>query len=227
MTDLQKIVNLCVTELALEGLSVQANKSALICLGRAKKYRTLSIKIYINNVLLESSKELRCLGVHFNAGQILKFNFDHCKAKFYNAANAILAHVGNRPDLLLPLCNAQCVTILLYNVESMSLTNTEKTRLAHPYFRIFAKLFNTFDTSLIKQCHWYMGCMPLEYVIDLRTIKFCDKLVNSSNHVLKTICMLNSYDEMLKLKSKYGIDKNPIVSWRTMLWRHFELSIDV
>ena len=127
----------------------------------------------------------------------------------------------------LPLCNVQCVPMLLYDVESMSLTNTEKIRLAHPYFRIFTKLFNTFDISIIKQCQWYMGCMPLEYVIDLRTIKFCEKLVNSRNHVLKTIFMLNSYDEMLKLKSKYGIDKNPRISWRTMLWSHFELSIDL
>ena len=65
------------------------------------------------------------------------------------------------------------------------------------------------------------------YVIDLRTIKFCEKLVNSRNHVLKTIFMLNSYDEMLKLKSKYEIDKNPRISWRTMLWSHFELSIEL
>ena len=164
--------------------------------------------------------------MHFSAGQILKFNFDHCKAKFYNGANAILANVSNRPDLVLPLCNAQCVPILLYDVESMSLTNTEKLRLAHPYFRIFTKLFNTFDISIIKQCQWYMGCLPLEYVIDLRTIKFCAKLVNSTNHLLKTVFMLRSHDKILKLKSKYGIDKNPRISWRTMLWRHLERSID-
>ena len=64
LTDLQKLVNLCVNELSVVGLSVQAEKSAFICLGRPKKYRNLSVKININDILLDSVAELRCLGVH-------------------------------------------------------------------------------------------------------------------------------------------------------------------
>ena len=88
-------------ELSVVGLSVQAEKSAFICLGRPKKYRNLSVKINVNDILLDSVAELRCLGVHFTAGHKLKFQFDCCKAKFYNAINAILAYVGNKADVVL------------------------------------------------------------------------------------------------------------------------------
>jgi len=202
LTELQKLVKICISELKIAGLSINANKCAFIRIGRTKQSRMSLVKIDINGVLLAPSKELRCLGVHFAAGTMLKFKFDHCKGKFYNAANAILAHVGNRADLVLPLCNAQCVPILLYAVESMSLTKTEKCRLAHPYFRIFAKLFHTFDNTIINQCYCYMDCLPLEYVIDLRMMKFLVKLASSSNELLKSIYQLKSRDELINIQSK-------------------------
>ena len=226
LTELQKLVKICISELKIAGLSINANKCAFIRIGRTKQSRMSLVKIDINGVLLAPSQELRCLGVHFAAGTMLKFKFDHCKGKFYNAANAILAHVGNRADLVLPLCNAQCVPILLYAVESMSLTKTEKCRLAHPYFRIFAKLFHTFDNTIINQCYCYMDCLPLEYVIDLRMMKFLVKLASSSNELLKSIYQLKSRDELINIQSKYGINNNSKVSWRTAIWRHFEIAID-
>ena len=134
------------------GLYIPAEKTAFICLDRPKKYRTLSVKININGILLDSVAELRYLGVHFTAGHKLKFQFDCCKAECYNAINAILAYVGNKADIVLPLCNAQCVPILLYCVEAMSLTKSEKLKLSHPYFRLFGKLFNTFNNITLNQC---------------------------------------------------------------------------
>ena len=226
LTDLQKLVNLCVNELSVVGLSVQAEKSAFICLGRPKKYRNLSVKININDILLDSVAELRCLGVHFTAGHKLKFQFDCCKAKFYNAINAILAYVGNKADVVLPLCNAQCVPILLYCVEAMSLTKTEKLKLSQPYFRLFGKLFNTLNNGTVNQCQWYTGCMPLEFLIDLRLIKFCNKLSNSNNYLIKSIYSIKGKDVLKELENKYEISHNSRLSWRTAIWRQFELSID-
>ena len=226
LTDLQKLVNLCVNELSVVGLSVQAEKSAFICLGRPKKYRNLSVKININDILLDSVAELRCLGVHFTAGHKLKFQFDCCKAKFYNAINAILAYVGNKADVVLPQCNAQCVPILLYCAEAMSLTKIEKLKLSHPYFRLFGKLFNTLNNGTVNQCQWYTGCMPLEFLIDLRLIKFCNKLSNSNNYLIKSIYSIKGKDVLKELENKYKISHNSRLSWRTAIWRQFELSID-
>jgi len=200
LTDLHKLIKLCISELEIAGLSINANKCAFIRVGRTKKYHMSPVNIDINGVLLCPAQELRCLGVHFVAGSILKFKFDYCKGRFYNAANAILAHVWNKADLVLPLCNAQCVPILLYAVESMSLTKTEKLRLAHPYFRMFTKLFHTFDSSIINQCQCYMDCLPLEYLIDLRIMKFCVKLANSTNDLLRTIYQLKSRDELITIQ---------------------------
>ena len=175
---------------------------------------------------MDSVAELRCLGVHFTAGHKLKFQFDCCKAKYYNAISAILAYVGNTADIVLPLCNAQCVPILLYCVEAMSLTKSEKLKLSHPYFRLFGKLFNTFNNITLNQCQWYTGCMPLEFLIDLREINLFNKLSISNNYLIQTIYSIKGKEVLKQLENKYEIHHNSGVSWRTAIWQHFELSID-
>ena len=58
-------------------------------------------------------------------------------------------------------------------------------------------------------------------------MKFCVNIVNSTNYLLKSIYELKSRDELISIQGKYGIDKNSKVSWRTAIWRYFELSINL
>ena len=57
-------------------------------------------------------------------------------------------------------------------------------------------------------------------------MKFYVKLANSTNDLLKSIYQLKSRDELITIQSKYGVKKNSNVSWKTAIWRHFELAIN-
>ena len=89
--------------------------------------------------------------------------------------NEILHKVGSRETVAISLCNSYCVPMLLYAVEAMNLTKTEKLRLSSPFNRLFSKLFKSFDRSVVQQCQYYMSCLPLDYVIDLRHCNFLFK----------------------------------------------------
>ena len=82
------------------------------------------------------------------------------------------------------------------------------------------------NNSTVNQCQWYTGCMPLEFLIDLRLIKFCNKLSNSNNFLIKSIYSIKGKDVLKELENKYEISHNSRLSWRTAIWRQFELSID-
>jgi len=62
-----------------------------------------------------------------------------------------------------------CLVYLKSCRSSILHNKTERGKIAHSQFRLFAKLFYTFSKEIIYQCMWYMNCLPLEYIIDLRS----------------------------------------------------------
>jgi len=225
LTHLQKLVNIAVDELDLIGLHVNAGKSSFMRVGRKPKFPCA--KISINGLSIDESSCVSCLGIRLNAGYKLTFNLDISKQKFYSGVNAILARVGNKPDIVLPLCNAQCVSILLYCTEAMNLAKSVKARVAHPYLRLFAKLFHTFNRETLAYCYYYCNCLPLDYIIDLRALKFLTKLSLSKNELLRVVYSLNGEAILSNIKNHYGLFDRPKKSWRQVLWESFCLNNDI
>ena len=203
LCQLQKIINICVDELSEINLSINTKKCALIRIGR--RAANSCCPLYIDGNVLPLTSEFRYLGVFMKTGTVLKFNFDYAKQKFYMSANGILSKIGNKPELVVPLINAFGNPLLLYGTESMGLTQSEKYRLNLPYFRLFGKLFHTFDSSVIAYCQFYMGCLPINYIIDMRIIKVLTKLKNSGNKILKVIFSICGYNMLKELFAKYDI----------------------
>ena len=65
-----------------------------------------------------------------------------------------------------------CLPVLLYGMEGIKLNKTEVTRLAHPYTMIFHKVFGTYSNSVILQCQFFTGCLPLNYLLKLSQLRF-------------------------------------------------------
>ena len=86
------------------------------------------------------------------------------------------------------------------------------------------KLFNSFNINIITACQFYCGQLPLEYAIDLRTLKFYSKLrfydLNSP------ACILFKWlgeDDFSNIAAKHGINStDPLTLCNSKIWSTFE-----
>mgnify|MGYP003536948336 FL=1 len=220
---LQVLINQCIIELSSIGLEINVKKCSLLRVG--KRYRRECVSIYVREALVPIVNEVKCLGVFLKSGLSLKFSFDYAKKKFYRSANAILSNIGNRADIVIPVSTAQCVPILLYCTECMLLNKSEKLSISHPFTVLLSKLFNTFDASVLEQCHWYMNCLPIAYTVDLRTIKFLTKLSRHENLLINAVYHIASPKILENLQLQYGLTARK--SWRDSIWDSFSSKLFV
>ncbi len=161
--DMQKLLNLCSCE--LEDISLRINLKKCACVRIGKRFNMHCEQLYVAQGLIAFVDQIRYLGVYIKTGHTLKFYTDPSKGKFYWCMNELLHEVGSRETVAIDLCNSYCVTMLLYAVEAMNLTKTERLRLSSTFNRLFSKLFKSFDRSVVGYnsvsiiclvCHWTM-----------------------------------------------------------------------
>jgi len=219
VTGLQYLLKLCVQE--LDDLKLTLNVKKCFCIRVGKRFASPCQRITIGNIELSWVNELRYLGVYLLSGHTLKFSLDYCKKKFYRCLNCILSKTGNKPDIVLSLCQSYCTPVLLYCVETMNLTDTEKKRLSSPFTKLFNKLFWTFDKSVIAACHYYTSYLPLSYIIDLKILNFLVKCRRSDNSILRCLHGLSGDSKIDSLLLHYNLMLHCKNKWKAAMWKHF------
>ena len=188
VSHLQQLIILCERELEDIGLSLNVKKSNIIRVG--KRYCSPHVNVCIGGIKINCCNELRYLGVYFKTGTSLQFNFEQSKRKFYAAVNGILSKVGNKPDIVLSLCNSFAIPHLLYGTEAMFLNKSQSKLLDNPLKRLFVKVFKTVNNSTIAYCQYYTSVLPVSCLIVLRSYNFCIKCQQQSCDLLKLLCSL-------------------------------------
>ena len=219
VSDLQRLIDIAVESLSNILLTVNSKKCC--CMRVGKRFASSCHNIKVGQTEIEWAKEFRYLGVYLTSGHVLKFNKEYGKKKFYRSINSIISKTGNKHDITLSLCKSFCIPKLLYCVESMNLTKTEKKRLGHPADRVLFRLFKTFDMSIINYCRQMFNFLPLEYVIDLYTLKFLVNCRNLNNNVINVVFNLGSITTINNIASLYSININICNSWRYCIWKTF------
>ena len=117
---------------------------------------------------MQWKSEIKYLGVHLLAGKTCKCNLQHCKQKFYRAANGIFGKIGStkNPNVILTLVNSFCLPILLYGMEALDLNVKSRNSIDFIYNSVFAKLFNIKDKQTISLCQYYTGYLPASCSLD-------------------------------------------------------------
>ncbi len=115
LTDLQRLINVCVAE--LNALQLSVNTSKCFCMRVGKRFTYCNSQVVIDSIPIKWTSEIRYLGLYLKAGLVFKINYDYCKKKFYRCLNCILSKTGTKcADIVLSLCQSYCVPILLYGV---------------------------------------------------------------------------------------------------------------
>ena len=217
VSDLQRLIE--IVSITLNNLHLSVNSKKCCCMRVGKRFASFCRKIKIGQTEIQWAKEIRYLGVYLSSGYILKFNTEYGKKKFYRSINSIISKTGNKHDITLSLCKSFCIPNLTYCVEAMKLTKTEKKRLGHPVDRVLFKTFKTFEPSIIDYSRYMFNLLPLEFIIDLFTLKFLVNCKNCNNYIINFVCKIDGFDMLTKLINQYNINVANPNSWKFYIWK--------
>ena len=88
--------------------------------------------------------EFRYLGVVLTQGTLLKVNVHHNKVNFFKAFNNVYGKLGNSSsaETIVHLMEVNCLSAMLYNLESVNLTKTDISKLEFSLGRVYVKMFH-------------------------------------------------------------------------------------
>ena len=118
--------------------------------------------------------------------------------------------------------------MLLYNLESITLTKSDNSDLNYPVYRAFMKIFHIKDKVNVDLCQYFMHFLPVQYVLDARKFKYLHKLSMSKCFVLEHLYNNSAAYYLKDLAAKYNVNYN--ASHNKLLftmWREFELKCNV
>ena len=82
-------------------------------------------------------------------------------------------------DTLIHLMKSNCLSSLLFGMESVRLSKTDVHNLSFPLNRAYVKMLHVNESATIKWCQYFFGQLPIEQTIDYRKFKFLRKMVHS------------------------------------------------
>ena len=178
------------------------------------RFNCTNCELYVKDVRVQCKSDLKYLGINLLSGKTLKCNLQPVKQKFYRAVNGILGKIisTKNPSVVISLINSCALSILLYGLEALNLTISLRNTIDFVYNSVFVKLFNTKDSSVIKQCQYYTENFPATCILDMKKLSFdatLSNMIGSLPFVLnKLVC---GHEEQQKLCEKYSIPPSTIL----------------
>ena len=227
ISDLNDIIAICKEELDCLDMRVNVSKSSCIRVG--PRFARNTCHISMGNDHIRITKEIKYLGIFIVSGKRFACNLHACKIKFFRALNAILGKIGDMTalNLILSLTSTNCTPILMYGLEAMYLTATQRNRLLYAYNSVFCKLFRSFNSDIITHTQFYSGYLNMYSFLDLRTLSFLHDLRQydyacPASHLFY-IC---GSTEWTTLSRTYGIIAgDSIARCRARVWAAFGIAI--
>jgi len=167
-----KMVDIVKTELDWLDMAINIQKSNCLHIGR--RFNVPTTDIVVDNIKINTCREFKYLGIFIVSAKTFKINLHQAKMKYFRSLNDILGKVGTTCpiNVTLSLVNSFATPVLLYGLETACLNLSEVKSLNYPFSSIFVKLFSTFNNTIIQECQYYTGYLPLKYLLYLRCLNF-------------------------------------------------------
>jgi len=151
------------------------------------------------------------------------------KLKYFRSLNGLLSKIGTSTDISvsLSLVSSFSVPVLFYGFDTGCLSKVQVDRLCFPFNSIYTKLFVTFDKSIVAQCQYYTGQLPLTYMLHLRFLNFLAGLKFLGDSPARQLYNWFGMNEFLCIAVQYkiGLTDSP-ARYRTRIWSAFEGTIN-
>ena len=223
ITDLQQMIDICTRVLDSCHLEINPNKTVGLRIGPRHQVKNCTVNVKGRPLVWKS--DLKYLGIFIMGSKTFKCNLQSSRQKFFQAANGIFGKIGLRAphNLILSLIDTFCIPVLLYGVEALSLTKSDRNTLDFTYSTTFFKIFNVKETATIRLCQFYSRCLPASYRLDIRKINLLYGIKNCTDSLPFILCSLLDFNDQIDLYNKYNISPQDSVSSRNRkVWSAFE-----
>ena len=104
-----------------------------------------------------------------------------------------------------------------------------KDSLSHLCFvsnAIYVKIFKTFDKTIIAECQWNFGHLPLSFELDLKRMNFLHKLSSIEQSPAHLMLKLVAENDLTLLCNKYDVKiVASCMKRKEAVWDAFKLSL--
>jgi len=223
ITHLQRMVNIC--HEVLGACDLKLNSTKCVCLRIGPRFKITDCKVCIEDQPLLWKSEFRHLGVFIISGKKFKCNLQNAKQKFYRAANGVLGKIGvSNHNLILSLIDTFCMPVLVYGLEALDLSKSDRNTIDFVYSSIFFKIFGVKETTVIRQCQFYSDCFPTSYRLDRKVFNFLNGIKLHKNSLQLLLFTWFGSDELSRIEANYSLlssDHSWIVNFK--LWHCFKM----
>ena len=102
---------------------------------------------------------------------IIFFNYTSSESKNSTIKNAKIGS-SNNVDTVVNLMKSKCLSVLLFNLEAVSLNRTDLNNLKFSIHRAYMKMFNIKDKISVDWCQFYMNKLPWDFILRARKLTF-------------------------------------------------------
>jgi Reverse transcriptase (RNA-dependent DNA polymerase) len=142
LSELQRMLNVCVTVLSELSMEINIKKSSFLRCGARYKHNTA--QMLIKGQHLEKVEDMKYLGVVFVSGRRLDIDYSSAKSSFYRTFNSIYSRcsMAKTEDIPVKLMKNICIPKLLYGVEVGTPSTTVISSLDNSIYRSLCKIFH-------------------------------------------------------------------------------------
>ena len=205
---MQNLIRLCQSSFEDVLLHFNVSKCSALRVGARHKSPCASLEALDGSIIPWVNK-FKYLGVVLAQGTHLKVNVHHNKVNFFKSFNNLYGKLGSSCSVesIVHLMKVNCLSAMLYNLESVVLNKSDLNKLEFSLGRAFVKIFHIRDCNSLNWCKYYMNQLPIEMLLDLKRIMYLQKIVNNSDCFI--LCHMFGqilHASLFELCSKYTID---------------------
>ena len=207
LVDLQCMIDNCCTVGAQLGIQFNYSKCKCMIIGPNTPQSIADLKINGKSLMWES--QIKYLGVLLRAGKTFGIDLSEVRRKFFISVNSILCRAKYANDITkLHLLESQCLPILLYAIESVSLSNNELRQINSWWNSVYRKIFHYNKWESVKELIHYLRKLDVLHLENLRRMNFIKKLLSNenSNQIVKNFIKLYAHtSEFFSVCFKYNL----------------------
>ena len=95
--------------------------------------------------------------------------------------------------------------VLLYGLEAMPLSKSERNSINFTYSTTFFKIFNVKEKPILKLCQFYSRCLPPSNRLDIRQLNFLNTVQSLKDSLPLYLFRLVGVEELTDLQLKCSV----------------------
>ena len=112
--------------------------------------------------------------------------------------------------------------MLLYGLDALILTNSERSTLDFIYSTVYFKVFHVKEKLCTNLCQYYSGRLPASYRLDVRKINFMYSMSNAYDSLPFQWLSLLGSDDLVSLMARYAITpRDSAAAVKAKVWTQF------